>query len=132
MQEKSCFFGKVVYLPPAKTEHDLKSLNNHITREQLSHLLLESQFVKRNSFSHESEYRIIFLDDWSLGTPDPFKKIPIDPLVFIENVYFDPRADSFYVDRCKKILKEAFDYPAQRIRQSNLYSFKPIKLDILK
>ena len=131
-QEDSCFLGKVVYLPQAKIEHDLKSLNNQITQDQLCHLMLESQFVKRNSFSHESEYRIILLDDWSLGTPDSVKKFPIDPLIFIENVYFDPRADSFYVDRCKKILKDAFHFPAQRIRQSNLYSFKPIRFDILK
>lgn len=124
--EQSCFFGKVEYLPQAKIEKDLLSLNGKISADELSYLMLESQFIKRNSFSHESEYRIIKMCAFNRERSEPIQKISIDPYSFIENVYFDPRADLSYVERCKNILVKSFNYPAKRIKQSNLYSFKPL------
>lgn len=124
--EQSCFFGKVEYLPQSKIEKDLLSLNGKISVNELSYLMLESQFIKRNSFSHESEYRLIKMCKWNQEGSEPIQKITIDPYSFIENVYFDPRADLSYVERCKNILVKSFSYPAKRIKQSNLYSFKPL------
>lgn len=130
-REESCFFGQVEYLPQSKIEEDLASLNGNISMDQLSYLMLESQFIKRNSFSHESEYRIIKMRGWTQEETEPIMKIPIDPYSFIENVYFDPRADISYVERCKTILIKSFNYPVSRIKQSNLYSFKPLEFTLI-
>ena len=129
--EKSCFFGRVEYLPQARIEKDLASLKGNISVDQLPYLMLESQFIKRNSFSHESEYRIIKMRKWSREESIPIQKISIDPFSFIENVYFDPRADSSYVERCKNILVKSFNYPINRIKQSSLYSFSPLDFTII-
>lgn len=129
--EESCFFGRVEYLPQAKIEKDLVSLRGNISMEQLSYLMLESQFIKRNSFSHESEYRIIKMRKWNREESIPIQKIAIDPFSFIENVYFDPRADLSYVERCKNILVKSFDYPINRIKKSSLYSFAPLDFTII-
>ena len=59
-------------------------------------------------------------------------QIDINPLDFIMNVYFDPRADQNYVDRCKMILVKAFNYPVDRIYKSSLYDFKPITVELRK
>lgn len=130
-REESCFFGRVEYIPQSKIEKDLASLNGNISRSQLSYLMLESQFIKRNSFSHESEYRIIKMCRWTQEETEQIRKITIDPYSFIENVYFDPRADISYVERCKTILVESFNYPERRIKQSNLYSFRPLEFSLV-
>lgn len=130
--EPSCFLGRVEYLPQSKIEEDLLSLNGHITENQLCRLMLESQFVKRNSFSHESEFRIIKMLNWSPREAEPTQRISIDPFSFIENVLFDPRADQTYVERCKNILVNSFNYPAKRIKQSSLYTFTPLVFKLEK
>ena len=58
------------------------------------------------------------------------KECDIDPLSFIMNIYFDPRSDDAYVDRCKRILSDAFGVPSNRIHKSSLYDFKPIVIQI--
>lgn len=122
-------FGKVDYYSQTKIESDLKSLKS-LTKDQLSRLLLQSFFVKRNSFSHESEYRLIFMSKDIHSEASGVHQLSIDPLAFIENIYFDPRADDSYVKRCTKVLMECFCYPRNQIKKSTLYSFKPLRFEL--
>lgn len=122
-------FGKVDYYSQTKIESDLKSLK-YLTQDQLSNLLLQSFFVKRNNFSHESEYRLIFMSRDIHGETSGVHQLPIDPLSFIENIYFDPRADDSYVKRCTKVLTDCFGYPRNQIKKSTLYSFKPLRFEL--
>ncbi|MBO6169034.1 MAG: DUF2971 domain-containing protein [Bacteroidales bacterium] len=117
-------FGKVDYYSQTKIENDLKSVKT-LTRDQLASLLLQSFFVKRKSFSHESEYRLIYMSDNLHGEINGIKQLPIDPLSFIENIYFDPRVDDSYVRRCTKVIVDCFGYPKKKVHKSSLYSFRP-------
>ena len=121
--------GKVNYFPQSKIENDLMTIGP-ISKDQFINLVFQSLFVKRNSFSHEAEYRLVYFEDNLMDLP-PVKTIPIEPLDFIETINFDPRADDSYVERCTKVLTEAFKFPKSRIRKSELYSFKPLRLEIV-
>ena len=125
----SFVFGKVDYFPQSKIENDLMSIGP-VTEDQYLSLVFQSLFVKRNSFSHESEYRLVYFENSLINLP-PIKTLSIDPLDFIETVYFDPRANDSYVERCTRVLTEAFKFPKSRIRKSELYSFKPLRIEIV-
>jgi hypothetical protein len=121
--------GQVRYYSQAKIEEDIRDLPV-LTKGEIISLIIQSLFTKRNSFSHESEYRVIYVANPSKENVDaPVKPFRINPFDFIENIYFDPRADDAYVERCKKILTDAFKYPKSRIKKSSLYSFtsQPIR-----
>lgn len=121
--------GKVQYVYQSKIENDLENLRQ-FTQKQLDTLILESLLVKRNSFSHEKEYRLVCHDNSGSNTPKPVKLLSIKP-DFIERIDFDPRADKVYRDRCKKILVELCHYPEKQIGQSRLYSFEPKTLNLV-
>lgn len=117
--------GRVRYFPQSKIEDDIRDLPT-ITEDKFLSLLLQSLFVKRNSFSHESEFRLIcFAEKQKDNTDSSSIQIPINPYDLVESVYFDPRAEDVYVKRCTQILVDAFSYPAKQIKKSGLYSFRP-------
>lgn len=124
----TCLFGKVDYYPQTKIEGDLQTLNQ-VSQDELSQILLQSLFVKRDHFSHEAEYRLIFMSNRAIK--EDIISIPINPLDFIENIYFDPRADDQYVKRCTNILVDAFGYPKEQIHKSELYLFNPLVINIV-
>ena len=121
--------GRVRYYSQGVIEESLRSLPE-ISKTQLVELINRSYFVKRNSFSHESEYRFLYYAD-KRETDTVVKSFQIDPYSFIDNIYFDPRADESYVERCTNILVDAFSYPEARIHKSNLYSFKPLDIKVV-
>jgi len=121
--------GRVRYYSQGVMEESLRSLPE-ISKTQLVELINRSYFVKRTSFSHESEYRLLYFAD-KRETDTVVKSFQIDPYSFIDNIYFDPRADKSYVDRCTKILVDAFSFPESRIYKSQLYSFKPLDIKVV-
>lgn len=115
--------GRVRYYSQAKIEEDIRNLPV-LTKGEMVSLIIQSLFTKRNSFSHEAEYRVIYVANPQKENVDaPAMPFFINPFDFIENIYFDPRADDAYVERCTKILTKAFKYPKSRIKKSSLYSF---------
>ena len=50
--------GKVQYFPQSKIQEDLESGSPYRLKE-VTDMMINSLFVKRNSFSHESEWRLI-------------------------------------------------------------------------
>ena len=122
--------GRVQYVPQKKLTEDLLKVSP-FSVERLSRLIVSSFFIKRISFSHESEYRLIYMcKESSQDISKDIKCFDIKPLDFILNVYFDPRADSAYVDRCTKVLVNAYGYPKDRIHKSTLYDFNPITIEV--
>ena len=119
--------GRVVYYSKKTIEQKILS-GEPYDYEKLIKLVAYSSFIKRKSFSHESEYRLLFIvnskDDYNSDTI----KVPVEPYSFIKNIHFDPRADKYYVDRCKKILDKLVHFPLDKVHQSNLYTFKPITI----
>ncbi|MBQ5979534.1 MAG: DUF2971 domain-containing protein [Bacteroidales bacterium] len=122
-------FGKVDYYSQSKIEGDLKSIKA-LTDDQFAIIMLQSLLVKRNSFSHESEYRLIYMSKKLFGEGTPIKLLPIDHHTFIERICFDPRADDSYVDRCTRLLTQSFGVPRKKINKSNLYAFKPLRFEL--
>ena len=117
--------GKVEYFAQSKIRKDLLD-GSPYDIDSLVDIMISSFFVKRNSFSHESEYRIIYhCGEQSKDYAKDTVFLDISPQEFISNIYFDPRADSTYVERCKQILTKAFNYPGERIHKSSLFNFKP-------
>lgn len=123
--------GKVQYFSQSQIQNDLEE-GSPYNKNVFIDLINNSFFVKRNSFSHESEYRLIFRCD---NDSEVLKKdtisLDINPQDFIMNVFFDPRADHSYMERCKKVLVKAFGYPSNRIHKSQLYEFKPSLIRIV-
>ncbi len=123
--------GKVQYISQSRIEEDIIN-SSPFTLQALGDLMTLSLFVKRSSFSHESEYRLIYVcSKGSVDEGKTIKEVTINPLDFILNIYFDPRADQLYIDRCKKILTKAFGYPIEKIHKSTLYDFKPCSITIV-
>lgn len=126
-----CVIGQVQYLSQSQIQKDLQN-SRPLSLKKVADLMVSSFFVKRQSFSHESEYRVIYLcDQDSKDKEKDVKECDIDPLSFIMNIYFDPRSDETYVNRCKKILSDALGFPSNRIHKSTLYDFKPITIQIV-
>lgn len=123
-----CLLGKVDYYPQNKIEQDIQSLER-VSQEELTQILLQSFFVKRDHFSHEAEYRLIYMSN--KPKDENVISMNVDPFDFIENIYFDPRADDQYVKRCTRILVDAFGYPKERIFKSELYSFNPLEINVI-
>lgn len=125
-----CLLGPVKYYPKKKIQNDILDAAP-LDVSTIAQLLLASLFVKRTSFSHEAEYRIVyFCEDDSPDKKLDKKVFSIEPLSFIKSIFFDPRADDAFVDRCRTILVKAFSYPQERIHKSSLYSFKPITVEV--
>ena len=124
--------GKVNYYSRKKIEDDLKNATP-LKLDQVFDYMLKSLFVKRDSFRHESEYRLICMcDPRTSYFHDDIIKLKINPLEFIEQICFDPRADDAYVLRCKKVLTKAFSFPSSRIVKSTLYDFSHCTLDVVQ
>lgn len=121
--------GKVRYYPQPIIEEDIRTLPT-LTKDEFLTLSIQSLFVKRNSFSHESEFRLVYVaDEKSESTVDNVKSFSINPHELIESVMFDPRATDDYVERCTKILVDVFSFPARKIRKSSLYLFNRQEID---
>jgi hypothetical protein len=73
-------------------------------------------FIKRNSFSHEREFRAAKL----LPVPGRGTYIKCDMNILIENIYISPQAPAYFVESVKFIIKHAKLELADNIRVSRL------------
>jgi len=92
-EEKSLFLGRVNYID---FEHeDLPELN-----------MLIPPFLKRKSFEHEKEIRLLLWDPVNSNTPNEFHELNIDISILIENLYISPFCPDWFVSAlagmCKK------------------------------
>lgn len=127
-QSGDVYVGSVNYFSQNSIRNELLK-RSPVKVELFIQMLIASFFVKRKSFSHESEYRVIYVKSES-EEDNSAVSYSIDPMDFIMNVYFDPRADEQYFKSCKNILTTAFKYPVNRIYKSTLYDFKPLEISL--
>ena len=92
-------------------------------------LNLDSLFIKRESFSHEKEHRLIVRLDkttennyLSQDCPDHIE-LPIDPLQMIYEVSLDPRLTATEFELLRNAIALRMGGKC-RISQSTLYKFK--------
>lgn len=124
--------GLVDYKSQQEIEAWLKSLSPFSMN---IHDFVDSLFVKRNSFSHEKEYRIViwqtdFNEKDCFISPSTFIELPFNPNDFIKEVYLDPRLPSEEVSLLKHAiaLKMGNTCP---VSQSRLYQIKPKTIVII-
>lgn len=118
--------GLVKYKSQQEIEANLKSLSPFSMK--ISDFV-ESLFVKRNSFSHEKEYRIViwqtdFNEKDCFISPSTFIELPFNPNEFIKEVFLDPRLSPEEV----KFLKDAIASKMGGtcpVSQSRLYKIIP-------
>ena len=114
------FLGAVQYLP---REELLQEITNAIGHHGLQVFEIPSNrarllLFKREAFSHESEVRIIFVQQ----NPEPRQtiiQVPIEPSAVFEDVSFDPRLETFERREREAVIR-SLGYKGE-ISESGLY-----------
>ena len=68
----------------------------------------EAVWYKRESFAHEKEFRIVIEDIGENDFHDRNKKIRVDLNLLIENIYISPKADKWFTELVKDIIKNRY------------------------
>lgn len=126
------WFGKVEY-------GSLDEINNYIRKECETdgphiwqQLMPYCQFIKRNEFEHEHEFRVIKMLESRIS--NSFKNherlaFSINPDDFIESYLLDPRLKEDEYDALKsELIKQGVN--PMKISKSQLYEFKPIQIEL--
>jgi len=125
---KDTFLGAVLY--KSKEQLDKWMKTQIIRRENFMPNIIDSLFIKRDNFQHESEVRIIYYaeeEDSKLkpNSNPPLVSFKIKPFDLIDEIAFDPRADESYYNTFKEYLKNKLKVPENKITKSKLYDFTP-------
>jgi hypothetical protein len=89
-------------------------------------VLLESLFLKRKAFAHESEVRIILQKEIidQCDAYNPFVRVAVKPNEFIDEIMFDPRISKEQCSVYTHLLRSiGFK---KKILRSSLYDFQPL------
>lgn len=70
----------------------------------------DAPWYKRESFSHEKEFRIIIEDIGNNGEREWNKNIKVDLNILIENVYVSPEAEDWFAQLIKNIIKNRYQF----------------------
>lgn len=124
----STWFGKVRYnlMENFKTEL-LTRIKNHHSYEVFRDIFPETEFMKREEFEHEEEFRVIItLDSEQTETYKECKRLAykININDFIEEYCLDPRLNDYEFKRRKEeLISKGIE--ANKIIKSELYNFIP-------
>jgi hypothetical protein len=128
----STFIGKVDYKSPKKLNEWIINNSPISMSSSLYKTMVHSLFLKRNSFSHEREVRVIYQPaPKHIDATNNLKIYDIDPLDFIEQITFDSRADMAYVNSIKDVISK-YKFPLRKVNKSALYDFKPMEVRIVE
>ena len=123
--QHTTFLGRVNYL----TDDELVRWQHQpISASDMYSLMIESFFLKRKPFEHEQEVRIIRTipnDFCNVGVES--LEFEIDPADLIDEFVIEPRLTNEQSDEVKGKLMD-LGVSADKIRQSDLYKFKPMKI----
>ena len=96
----NCNFGMVNYI-------DYSEYNNGVSGKYFH--MFDAPWYKRLSFAHEKEFRVISESpDFSMLTDAHDLLIPVDLNLLIENIYFSPNADEWFVKLVSNIVKKKY------------------------
>ena len=83
-------------------------------------------FIKRESFEHEREVRVLVWDPDKIGPPDPGTslpegiELPVTLHELIEALYISPEASTWLSEHIVELLRR-FKLPNLTVRRSTLY-----------
>ena len=124
------YLGKVRYFPEQEIRENLESpsvLKALLNSPSYSSAAARTLLVKRDSFAHENEVRLILCRHVS-EVPGDFAKLNIDTPQCIVQVKLDPRLSGEEVDRQRFLLQAAGC--KQPIDQSTIYATPKVSLSI--
>lgn len=111
--------GGVAYKEPGDIARFYKDIGAELRAGYSVKRAAEALFVKRESFSHENEWRsIIYCKDGPADTKG--LEVPIDPHALINGIVLDPRAPMQLVDALALYFKEKLGYKGT-VKASALY-----------
>ena len=114
--------GPVKYFQPAKFRKWVQARGRS---EGAAPALIDSLFIKRTAFSHESELRLILQRKELIAQKGkPHIKLAIDPNKFFNEIALDPRVTDDQVTIYTHMLRK-LGYE-NRIYRSPLYEFQPV------
>lgn len=107
----NCEFGMVNYI-------DYSEYNNGTSGKYFH--MFDAPWYKRLSFAHEKEFRVITESpDFNMLTDANDLLIPVDLNLLIDNIYFSPKADKWFVKLVSNIIKKKYGLYCPML-QSNL------------
>ena len=114
--------AEVEYLTQYDLNAKAKSLQGELTKQFDVSNAANLLFMKRNAFTHESEYRVVLhIPTASEKTINAGVKMPIeDPHELIDSILIDPRASDELTDALIFYFKEKLGY-SKKVQRSVLY-----------
>lgn len=125
------YIGKVHYVSLEKFR-EIQDSVSPLSNSKINSVLTNSYFLKRNTFEHEQEVRIILL--YATDQHEKFGKealsFSIDPYDLIEEFVIDPRVSTI---ECEEIAKQLIDLGCDKnkIYQSDLYQLGPHSIRLI-
>ena len=117
MPQDTCFIGKVLY----KREKELKAYAHNGGSLNLDAVrFAESLLLKRRSFKHEGEVRLIYFGDASSYDAKGLYQYTVDPHQMLTQIMADPNRDRSNWATDKRRLQSATGYSGE-IRRSKIY-----------
>ena len=115
----------VEYLRSSDVDARISQIAKDLRATYDSRRAADALLVKRDAFDHEAEVRVIVHDKIAEddSKPKPALRVPIDPHLLVESIFFDPRADEAFVRMCTYYLQEAVKFKRQ-IATSALYKIR--------
>lgn len=113
------FVGKVQYLPQSVIVRSAASLAKEILTDKSEISAARSVLVKRRSFAHEDEVRVLVIDRHS-QSKGGIVRVKVDPHAVVTSVMFDSRAPAEVKDMYKSFLRNDIGFKG-RISSSTLY-----------
>jgi hypothetical protein len=117
MSQDTCFIGKVLY----KREEELKAYVQNGGRLDIrATRLAESLLLKRRSFKHECEVRLIYFGDANLYDDKGLYRYAVDPHEMVTQIMADPNRDRTAWSADKGRLREITGFTGD-IKRSKIY-----------
>lgn len=117
MPQETCFVGKVLY----KREKDLKAhVDNGGTLQLNAVSFAQSLLLKRRSFKHESEVRLIYFGEAKSYDTKGLYRYTVDPHKMITQIMADPNRDRTNWLADKNGIEQATGYQGE-IKRSKIY-----------
>jgi hypothetical protein len=117
--------GMIEYMEKEDLKNWLKQQSPISSLQTFKDIAKESLFKKRDVFSYENEFRIIYDGDYSCRD---FKTFKIDVDDFITKIVLDPRTKC--AENLKIISELRTKIFSDRIRKSTLYDFKHVNIKV--
>ncbi len=122
-EDSSWYIGKVKYLYQSQIESKAADFANRFFKSKEDKTAAEAILLKRASFSHEQEVRVIVVDR-NGKSKKGILKIKLDPHQIIDSILVDSRASDEWFDVYSHYLKNVIGFKG-RVSKSTLY--KPIE-----